>query len=160
MTNFKDAFQVRTRKLYILASMFIGLGGPALGLMILSDFQPAVFCSATALMLLGSYFIWAARNVREIVVDDNAITFLPAEARLAFSDIKTIHIPSWARRWDKLPNTIGAIRLETKSDHYTWVPGAFVQLGGHCRLTLNVREDKVLMEHIVSRAEQAEVICI
>lgn len=90
--------------------------------------------SSIILLVIGLQFVLSARNVRQIVIDKNAMTFLPVGAQLCFSDIDRMIIPDWADRFDTPPNAVGSVTFETNTATTRYVPGAILQWKGGCRI--------------------------
>lgn len=139
-----EEFQVKTRLRALLGWALIFLG--ALGLIILTiDFSPKMLFINLIIVAIGIYFIRATRNVTKIVVSNRTIKFLPVGAKISFSEVERLEVPSWADRWDTPAGSVGSLRLKMKADKVCWVPGAFVQGDGFCRINTSVHDDQRLI---------------
>jgi len=110
-----------------LGVVFLTLGvlGSAVPLLLGQPYEPKLFWSTLLLIGIAIFCIKSVRNVREIRIDTEGILFLPAGARLLFSEIEGMEIPSWMDRHDTPPRILGALRLKINHDGGRIVPGAF-----------------------------------
>ena len=114
-------------------------------LLLLAEPSARHFFVGAALIAWGWYLIRAARNVREIIINDRSIRFLPVDVELEFSEVVRLHVPSWADRWDNPPGLLRILQMETNTERFRWVPGAIMQGKYMCRISVNVGDDKRLL---------------
>lgn len=130
-----EVFEVSRRLRTILGWFFAVLGLSSLGLLFV-EWSPRLLIAALVLPAIGAQLVLSARNVKEIIVDEHSITFLPVGAEFSFSEAEKMHVPGWADRFDTPPDALGSIVLETRTERIRYVPGAILQLHNRCRLNL------------------------
>ncbi|MEJ6401365.1 hypothetical protein [Yoonia sp. 2307UL14-13] len=87
-------------------------------------------------ILLGLTFVLSARNVKQITVTQDGITFHPCNAQVRFGDVKKMHVPDWADRFDTAPISLASLTFEMQTKSWSFVPGAVFRGSDYCRINI------------------------
>lgn len=126
----QSVFPVRRRAMMSLGCFLVALGVAGSALVLIKGTEDRMLLlSIPVAVAFGVYFIIAARNVREIRIDDSRIQFWPVGASLPLNEVSAITTPS-----DK--PAPAHIELTTRTKRNRLVPGALMQRDGRCRLSV------------------------
>lgn len=99
-------------------------------------------------MFIGVTFLLAQRNVREILIGEQQITFLPRGDTIDLKDITLLSLPPQGEE-------ISLVQLTLRSSRYRFIPGVLSQWRHTCWISISGSDKSALTETLRNRLLEA-----